>query len=134
MSLEENKTVTRRFLEEAIAQGNLDVIDTSFAPNVVVHYYRTPPHGHASYRKLIQEFHQALSDHSFTIHDLIAEGDTVAVRFSYTASKHHGHFGNNPPTGRSHQLEFTGFLHFEQGKVIEAWWFYEGTSFDLTPT
>src|SRR5215469_13106682 len=120
MSLEDNKTVVRRHVEEVLGQGNLDVIDTSFAPNLVVHIYGTPPYNHASFRKLLQEFHQAMSSHSFTIHDLIAEGDKVALRISYAATAHHGHFGNNPPTGQPVQFEGTYFFHFEQGKVTEA--------------
>src|SRR5215469_2794673 len=100
MSLEDNKTVVRRYVEEAAVQGNLDVIDTSFAPHFVLHLYNTPPHDHAGYRKLTQEFQQAVSGHSVTFHDLIAEGDTVAARLSFTASTHHSQFGKNPPTGQ----------------------------------
>ena len=134
MSLEDNKTVVRRFLEEAIAQGNLEVFDTSFAQGVAVHFSNTPPHDHASYRKLVQQVHQAMADHSVTFLDLIAEEDTVAARVSYTAAKHHGHLGKNPPTGQSLQLESTFFFHFEQGKVTEMWVYYEGASFDFSPS
>src|SRR5215469_3442423 len=104
MSLEDNKTVVRRFREEALVQGNLDVIDTCFAPNVILHYYNTPPHDYASLRKLVQEFHQAMAGHTATFHDLVAEGDTVAARFSYAVATHHAQFGNNPPTGQPFQL------------------------------
>ena len=95
MSQEENKTVVRRFWEEAVVQGNLAVIDTSFAQGVAVHFYNTPPHDHASYRKLVQQVHQAMADHSVTFLDLIAEEDTVAARVSYTAAMHHGQFGKS---------------------------------------
>ena len=134
MSVEDNKTVVRRVWEEAAVQGNLDVIDTSFAPNVILHYYNTPPHDYASLRKLVQEFHQAMAGHTATFHDLVAEGDTVAARFSYAVATHHAQFGNNPPTGQPFQLECTAFVHFEQGKVIELWVYYEGASFDASPT
>src|SRR5262249_38540788 len=85
MSLEENKTVVRRFLEEVVVQGNFEVFDTCFAPDVVHHLYNTPPHSHASWRELLRQSHQAMAGHSVTIHDLIAEGDTVAARYSYAA-------------------------------------------------
>jgi len=134
MSLEDNKTIVRRFVEEALTQGNFDVYDTSFAPNFVAHYYNTPSHDHASFRKFTEQFHQAISGHTFTIHDLIAEGDTVAARFSYAASMHHAQFGNTPPSGQPLQMEFTLFAHFEQGKITEAWGYYEGANWDLSPT
>ena len=132
MELSDNKTVVRRVLEEAMAQGNLDVIDTFFAQGVVVRYYNTPPHSHASFRKLIQQFYQAMAGHSVTIHDLIAEGDTVAVRFSYTTPMHYAQFGSNPPTGQPIQGGGTGFFHFEQGKVTEWWISFEGANWDLS--
>ena len=130
MSLEDNKTVARRYLEEAVAQGNLDVIDTSFAPNVVVHYPNTPPHSHAGLRRQMQEIQQAFSDPSITIHEIIAEGDTVVVRQSY-AGTHHSQFGNNPPKGQV-QMEWICVFHFEQGKVTEAWFSHEGANLDFS--
>src|SRR6516162_4634079 len=111
MSLEDNKTVVRRFLEEAAAQGNLDVMDTSFAPNLVFHASNTPPHGYASLKNRVQQISQAFSGRSFSIHDLIAEGDTVAVRASIAATTHHSQFGNNPPTGQPVQIEAVFFFH-----------------------
>jgi predicted ester cyclase len=133
MSFEDNKTVIRRFLEEAVIQGNLDVIDTSFAPNLIIHFYNTPPYNHASFRKLIEQMYQAMAGNSFTIYDLIAEGDTVAARYSYSSPEHYGQFGKNSPTGEPLQLEITGFFHFEQGKVTEVWYHFEGASLDLSP-
>ena len=132
MSLEENKTVVRRLLEEAIAQGNLDVIDTTFAPHFALHMSNTPLHNRASFRAFMLQFHQAMSGHSLTIHDLIAEGDTVAARFSYAAAAHSSQWGKNPPTGQPFQFDGTLFLNFEQGKVTEMWASYEGASFDIS--
>ena len=113
MSLEDNKTIARRFLEECILQGKMDVLDTSFAPDLVVHFYGTPPHSHASYKALTHQAHQALSGQTITIGDLIAEGDRVAMRFSYTATTHHSHMGKDPPTGHPVQVEVMHFYRFE---------------------
>jgi predicted ester cyclase len=129
MSLEDNKTVIRRFLEEAIVQGNLDVIDTSFAPHLV-HHIRGTLHNHAGLRKQIQELNQAFSGQSLTIHEIIAEGDTVVARMSYTAT-HHSLFGNNLPIGQV-QMECINVFHFEQGKVTEGWFYYEGADIDFS--
>ena len=133
MSLEDNKTIARRFFEECLIQGNMDVFDTSFAPHLAVHHYGTPALSHTSYRPLALQLHQAFSGHSLTIDDLIAEGDKVAIRLSYTAKAHHSHFGKNHPTGRPVQAEATLFFHFAQGKVVEMWGLYQGIDFDLSP-
>jgi predicted ester cyclase len=133
MSLEDNKTVVRRLVEEAIIQGNFDVLHTSFAPNLTVHYSNTPPHTHTSFKKLVEQFHQAMAGHSATFHDLIAEGDAVAMRLSYVATSHHRHFGHNPPTGQPLQVGSNAFFHFDHGKVTEVWVYLEGANWDLTP-
>ena len=133
MSLEDNKTIARRFIEECFVQDNMDVFDTSFAPHLAFHFYGTPTHSHGSYRALLQQAQQALSGRSVTVDDLIAEGDKVALRFSYAAKAHDSHFGKNPPTGQPVQIEGVLFFHFEQGKVVEIWALNQGTDFDLSP-
>lgn len=130
MSLEDNKTIVRRLLEEPVAQGNFDVYDAYIAPDFVHHMYGVPTRSNASWKKVIQQLHESFSGHSFTFHDLIAEGDRVAARYTYRTSKHHSQFGTNPPTGQPFELECTSFFHFEQGKVKEGWSFYIGRSFD----
>ena len=132
LSLEDKRTIGRRFSEEALAQGNLDVIDTAFARNVVIHLFNPPLHSHASLKNMLEQVHQTMSGHSVTIHDLIAEGDTVAVRHTYSATAHHSQFGKNPPTGQPVHLEATHFFHFEQGKVAEVWICSEGVVHDLS--
>lgn len=114
-------------------QGNMDVFETSFAHHLTAHFYGTPTHSHESYRAFIQQAHQAFAGHSVTIHDLMAEGDNVAVRLSFAVTTHHSSFGKNPPTGQPFQLEGMAFLHFEQGKVVEMWGLYQGGDFDLSP-
>ncbi len=132
MSVEDNKIVVRRFLEETPIQGNFEIFDTSFDPHLVLHISNTPLHTHASYRELLRQFQQAYSDRSVTVHDLIAEGDTVAARTSYTSPKHHGQFGKNSPTDQPLQVEVTFFFHFEQGKVTEIWVSHDRQRADLS--
>lgn len=133
MSLEDNKTIARRFIEECILQGNMDVYDASFSPDLIVHLYGTPTHSHGSFRALASQINQAFAGHSLTMGDVIAEGDTVALHFSYKASTHHAHFGKNPPTRQPFQVEEMAFFRFEQGKVVEMWALYQGADLDLSP-
>ena len=133
MSLEDNKTIARRYVEESVMQGNMDVLDTFFAPHLTVHFYGTPTHNHASFRSLIEQVQHAFSGYTTTIDDLIAEGDTVAMRISFAAKAHQSHLGKNPPTGQPVQVESTYFFHFEQGKVVEIWILLQGVDFDFSP-
>jgi predicted ester cyclase len=51
---------------------------------------------------------------------LVAEGDTVAVRVTMTAT-HLGPFLGVEPTGRRVRYEGMDFFRFEDGKMVEHW-------------
>ena len=90
-----NKAVVQRYIEEDINQGNLDVIDTLFSPEM---------------REAVRGF-ATVADESFPdryeeIRDLVAEGDTVMVHWIFHGT-HQGLFYGIPPTGK--QIEISGF-------------------------
>jgi predicted ester cyclase len=81
MSIEENKKLVRRFCEEVLDQGNVDRIDELVAPD-------TSFFGLDELEDFKREFPKnraALSDVSFDIEDMFAEGDKVCVRGTYRA-------------------------------------------------
>src|SRR5688500_11921370 len=74
---EENKAIARRFLEETMAKGNLDVIDELAAPDFVDRSL-LPGQGptREDYKRSVAEMLDVYSITSFTIEEQIAEGDT----------------------------------------------------------
>lgn len=62
----------------------------------------------------------AFPDLHFTIHDLVAEGETVAARVSMSGTDV-GVFLGQPPTGRRFEQDQMHFVRFEQGKAVEHW-------------
>jgi steroid delta-isomerase-like uncharacterized protein len=126
MSIEyDNKRVVSRIREEVEEEGNLDAIDEIFARDVVVH----TPTGEFSGREAVREIYEsdsnAFSDSTETIHDLIAEGDTVAVRLTERGT-HDGEFMGVEPTGRAFEIQTMAFFRLEDGKVVE-WWMQPDT-------
>jgi steroid delta-isomerase-like uncharacterized protein len=122
---EENKRIVRRIRDEVEEQKDLDAVDEIFAEDVVVH----GPMGELSGREAIKEMYEsdrkAFSDSTETIHDFIAEGDTVAVRMTERGT-HDGEFMGMEPTGKEYEIQTTAFLHLEDGKVAE-WWIQPDT-------
>lgn len=55
-----------------------------------------------------------------TINDIIAEGDTVAARFTVEGT-HKGRFGGIEPTGNRISGTSMVFYRIEDGKIVERW-------------
>ena len=121
MSLEENKAIELRFLEEVVNKGNLDVIDELCAANFVDH---TALPGVAPDREGYKQFfamsRSALPDFHSTLEDLIAEGDKVAERFTARGT-HKGEWMGIAPTGKQVTVQGIAIHRITDGKIVENW-------------
>lgn len=116
---EENKEIARRAVEEFNKQ-NLDVVDEVFAKDVIDHSPTGETTGHDGPKEGLEMLYAAFPDLEITIDELIAEGDTVAIRSTHRGT-HKGKFMDIEPTGRRVEIENMVFAHFEDGKVVERW-------------
>jgi len=117
---EENKRIARRVVEEVVERGNLDAIDEIYTEDAVEH---TPVGDFSGHEEITEGFELTLgafSDYTVTVDDVIAEGDTVAVRLTERGT-HDGEFMGIDPTGREFEIRTMAFLRLENGKVAE-WW------------
>jgi predicted ester cyclase len=96
---EENKTIARRFLEEHMAKGNLDVIDELVAPDFVDRSL-IPGQGptRKDFKRSVAEILEAFPITSFTIEEQVAEGELVVTKYRQS-SVHRGEIMGLPPTG-----------------------------------
>ena len=120
MSLEENKALVRRFLEEQ-AKGNLDVIDELLSPDFVDRSL-VPGQGptREDFKRSIAEILDAFSIISFTIEEQIAEGDTVVTKYT-ERSVIRGEWFGMPPTGTEENFQGIYIHRISDGKIIEEW-------------
>ncbi len=121
MSVEENKAMYRRYIEEVWNKGNLAVLDEIFAPNYVIH--EPLPTGLPQIEALKQRvtmIRTAFPDHQFTIEDMVAEGDKVVARLTIRGT-HKGEFMGIAPTGKQLTVREIEFVRFEGGKLAELW-------------
>ncbi len=124
MSTEENKALSRRFIEEVWNQGKLAVIDELVAPNYVDHDPTGPIHGPEGMKQFVSMYLAAYPDTHFTIEDQIAERDTVVTRWTARGT-HKGPLMGIPPTGK--QVTVTGISidRVVNGKLVEDWSNYD---------
>lgn len=120
MSIETNKAVIRRYYEEVFNRGNVDALRDLAVTDYVEHNpLPGQSNGFEGLRQRVTLIRSAFRP-QFTIEDVIAEGDRVAVRWSQTAT-HVGEFMGIPATGND--LRVTGMdIHLlRDGKMAEHW-------------
>jgi len=119
MSSVDNKELVRRGYE-AINQRNWAAFDELHVSDYVSHSGATTIQGLEAYKQAISINITACPDLHFTIENMIAEGDFVAVRHTARGT-HQGTFMGIPPTGK--QVTVTGMIfdRVVNGKIIEEW-------------
>jgi predicted ester cyclase len=128
MSAEENKTAFRRVPEEVINTGNLDVAGEVIASDYVEHVPYPPGmlSGFEGWKLFFTMFHTAFPDMHYTVENILAEGDMVAMHVTARGT-HQGEFMGIAPTGTEVTWTETHIGRFENGKLVEHW----GNSDDL---
>jgi steroid delta-isomerase-like uncharacterized protein len=118
MSIEENKTLTRRFVE-AVTARNLAAVKELVADDFVLHLPGSPDiRGREGAAQWAQGMMDVFPDQQVTIVDLIAEGDTVVKQWTFRAT-HKGEMMGIPPTGREVTFQALSLYHFVGGKIAE---------------
>ncbi len=117
MSLEENKKLVRRFLE-AYNNRNLDSLDDFVSQDFIDH---TPNHqqGLESLKQLFNLAFKAFPDWHETIEEIIAEGDKVWLRLTYTGT-HTGEWLGMAPTGKKITTTAFDIFRIVDGKIVEG--------------
>ncbi len=126
MSVEENKALARRVLEEMFNKGNLDVADELLAPDYVDHDPAMPEdiHGPDGFKQYVSGYRSAFSDLHVEIEEQVAEGDLVATRWTGTGT-HDGELAGIPPTGNRVTLPGMEIVRISGGKLVEGWEGYD---------
>ena len=121
MSTEENKALVQRAVD-AFNQGDWTAVDQLFAPSYVDHDPSRAglPPGPEGVKQAWRMFRAAFPDLTATIEDMIAEGDTVAVRGTVYGT-HQGELLGIPPTGKPVTVTLIDINRFEDGKLVERW-------------
>ena len=114
-SKDTNKRIVGR-LFETFNQGDLAVVDEIVGPECVG---AQGDKGPAGFKAVITGLRSAFPDLRYTLDDLVAEGDAVAVRWHWTGT-HKGPFRAFPPTGKAVTNTGAGIFHVKDGKIVAA--------------
>jgi steroid delta-isomerase-like uncharacterized protein len=121
MSVEQNKAVTRRYYDEVLNQGHLSVLDDIAADDYVENDpFPGQGNGLADFKARVSSLLTAFAPCTFTIEDVVAEGDRVVVRW-HSSGTHSGAFLGMPPTNRDYTIAGIDIHRLADGRMIEHW-------------
>ena len=121
---EANKAIVRRVIDEIWNQQDLDAADELFSADPVNDNPMDPtPSTIEAMKQKIGIYLVAFPDMAVTIHDEVAEGGKVAIRWTVDAT-HGGEFAGLPATGNTVQWKGFSIYRIADGKVVEVWWSY----------
>ncbi len=118
--VEDAKALVRRYLEEIVPSGDVELLDEVFATGLVAYLGERSASGIQVMRDYVAAFHSAFPDVRYSIEDEIAEGDRIAARWRWEAT-HRGAFQGIAPTGRQVSQTGTTVFPVSSGKIVEVW-------------
>ena len=113
----ENAQLVRRLYTEYLNTGATERLGEIISPQFVG---VGPATGPAAFGGVITTLRGAFPDLIYTVEDVVAEGDRVAVRWTWRGTHQHA-FRSFAPTGK--QVTNIGFAIFQvaDGKLTRAW-------------
>ena len=107
MSIEENKALAHRYFDERWNHHNAAVIDELLGEGM-------SPEDEKAH---LEATHLAFGNVEFTVDDLVAEDDQVAVRWT-AAGNHQGELMGFTPTGERITFHGLAMLRIVDGKIV----------------
>jgi predicted ester cyclase len=127
MIANDNKDIVRRFFADVLSGNNPAAARDLIDPALVSHHPWLPggTGGVPEVIDLMNRLRAVVSELRYVVDDMVAEGNTVAVRWTATG-RHTGAFGGIPPTGRTTTIGGMDMFRLGGNRIVETW-----TSSDL---
>lgn len=114
-----NREVVQRLFDEGFSGGRLEVIDALVSPDFEFFDPNLPP-GRDGLKAIVRKNNESFEDWHFTLHDVIAEGAKVVVRWT-GEGRHTGSFMGETPTGETVRLDGISIYELDDGVIVRDW-------------
>jgi steroid delta-isomerase-like uncharacterized protein len=120
MSTNDNKNVIKTFIEDVINQGRLEQADDIVMDDFVeLDPLPGQAQGREGLKEMIRHMRSAFPDIRWTIDEMVAEGNKVLTRFTWSGT-HQGTFLGVPATGRRITVKGMVIDRLEAGKMADS--------------
>src|SRR5579871_5388166 len=120
MSTHDNKSVIMTFIEEVINRGRLEKADDLVLEGFVeLDPLPGQAQGRQGLKDVIGQIRSAFPDIDWVVDEMVAEGDKVFSRFTWTGT-HRGTFLGIPATGRRITVKGMVIDRLESGKMADS--------------
>ena len=120
MSLEYNKALVRRW-HDLESWKDVEAIAEILAPDFTGHHLDHPkPMTRDDVIRFVNEQRASFPDLRDTIHEIVAQGDLVAVRFTRTAT-FEGRWRELDPTRRTNSVSMFQLVRIAGDQIAESW-------------
>ena len=115
-------TLARRYFEEAWNRGKVEVLDELLAPEYVNHTpsFGSPPPGPDGLKPIVLAMRRAFPDLHYTIEEVVATPDAIAIRTTMTGT-HEGDLFGIAPTHRRVRVTQIQIERLRGGRIVEHW-------------
>lgn len=121
MTLDANKALVRRLFEEVFPAGDPTAVRDLVAEEITDHDPMPgQPAGVEGIEFVVSTLHAAHPDLRFTVDDLAAEADRVAIRWTLRGTNTGPMFGQ-PPSGKPIEQTAIVIFRIANGKIAERW-------------
>jgi predicted ester cyclase len=111
----------RRFYEDIWNRQRVDLVPSVLHPDVTFRGSLGPTRtGHQAFIDYVVEVHEALAGYHCAIDDLVAAGEQVAVRATFSG-RHRGVLLGYAPTMRLVAWAGAAFFRFDGGLALDIW-------------
>jgi steroid delta-isomerase-like uncharacterized protein len=113
--------ISKRVIEEAFNQGNLDVVDELTTDDFVGHDPIAGDEDREAAKASIAAYRGAFPDLHFTIEDAFESGDRVVLRWNGVGTFENEFMGLEPTHERGEPVKGITIDRFEGGRIAESW-------------
>lgn len=122
MTIEQNKLIMYRMIEEVWNKGNLAVADEVFDPEHTSPSAPQLPKGSEGVKMLAAAFCAAMPDYRMRIDMILADEEQVAARFTQSGTHTGADLMGLKASGKRAEWTEIGVLRIRNGKIVESWY------------
>lgn len=118
---ENNKTVALRVFQEIFNQGKFSVANEIYAPDFKNHGLDGRYADLNTDQDAVHAEKAAFPDLKMAVDQMLAEGDLVAVHWTFRGTHTHGGYGGLPATGTKVSMRGVTIWRIVDGKITDEW-------------